>query len=105
MGAILAKMTARPKLRILCFGDSLTAGYSSWGSVHHPYNEVLENMLSMAYPDLKIVTAEDGMSGSTVKHGFQTRMNEQFLEPRNKKEDKDEDGKRYDWAIVLGGTK
>jgi lysophospholipase L1-like esterase len=77
MGALIAKMTARPKLRILCFGDSLTAGYASWGAVHHPYCEMLESMLSMAFPDLKIVTAEDGLSGSTVKHGFQTRMNAQ----------------------------
>ncbi|KAK4034061.1 SGNH hydrolase-type esterase domain-containing protein [Parachaetomium inaequale] len=98
-------MTARPRLRILCFGDSLTAGYASWGAIHHPYNEMLESMLSMAFPDLKIVTAEDGLSGATVKHGFQTRMNAQFLAPRKKKDDDDEEGgKRYDWTIVLGGT-
>ncbi|KAL2170631.1 hypothetical protein VTG60DRAFT_4556 [Thermothelomyces hinnuleus] len=98
-------MTARPNLRVLCFGDSLTAGYSYWGSVHHPYNEMLENMLSMAYPDLKITTVEDGLSGSTVKHEFLSRMNTQFAAPKKKKkQDEDPDGKRYDWAIVLGGT-
>ncbi|KAL2199507.1 SGNH hydrolase-type esterase domain-containing protein [Corynascus similis CBS 632.67] len=99
-------MTGRPKLRILCFGDSLTAGYSGWGSVHHPYSEMLENMLSMAYPDLNIITVEDGLSGSTVRNGFQARMDAQFLAPQKKKKKKgeDEDGKRYDWAIVLGGT-
>jgi lysophospholipase L1-like esterase len=77
MGALLAKMAGRPKLRILCFGDSLTAGYASWGAIHHPYNERMEQMLSMAFPDRKIETVEDGLSGSTVKHGFQTRMNAQ----------------------------
>jgi lysophospholipase L1-like esterase len=77
MGALLAKMAGRPKLRILCFGDSLTAGYASWGAIHHPYNERMEQMLSMAFPDRKIETVEDGLSGATVKHGFQTRMNAQ----------------------------
>jgi len=75
MGAVI--MTGRPKLRILCLGDSLTAGYSGWGSVHHPYSEMLENMLSMAYPDLNIITVEDGLSGSTVRNGFQARMDAQ----------------------------
>jgi lysophospholipase L1-like esterase len=77
MGSLLAKMSTRPKLRVLCFGDSLTAGYSSLGSVYHPYQEKLEHMLCMAFPDLKIETVEDGLSGSTVTFGFQTRMNEQ----------------------------
>lgn len=77
MGSLLAKMSGRPKLRILCFGDSLTAGYSSWGAVFHPYSEKLEHMLSMAFPDLKIETVEDGVSGDTVKFGFLGRMNEQ----------------------------
>lgn len=136
MGTLLAKMTSpRPKLRVLCFGDSLTAGYASWGAVHHPYNQKLEEMLSMAFPDLKIETEEDGVSGATVKHGFQTRMNAQCkwhffffsLSPsslandkrltklgatvqtrpptKKKRDDEENEGKRYDWAIVLGGTK
>ena len=75
-------MAARPKLRILCFGDSLTNGYSAMGAIHHPYCENMEHMLTMAFPDLKIETEEDGMSGSTVKHGFQTRMNAQCACPR-----------------------
>lgn len=125
-------MAARPKLRILCFGDSLTNGYSAMGAIHHPYCENMENMLTMAFPDLKIETEEDGMSGSTVKHGFQTRMNAQctpsagcviFIRERvltylcaavtskrkRKAAEADDDvedkSKPYDWAIVLGGTK
>lgn len=77
MGSLLAKMSTRPKLRILCFGDSLTAGYSCWGTIFHPYQEKLEHMLTMAFPDLKIETVEDGVSGASVKFGFQTRMNAQ----------------------------
>ncbi|KAL2160944.1 hypothetical protein VTH06DRAFT_8656 [Thermothelomyces fergusii] len=97
-------MAARPSLRVLCFGDSLTAGYSHWGRVYHPYNGMLENMLSMAYPGLKITTVEDGLSGSTVKHEFLRRMNTQFAAPKTKTQDEEPGGKRYDWAIVLGGT-
>jgi lysophospholipase L1-like esterase len=78
MGALLAKMAARrPRLRVLCFGDSLTAGYTSHGAVHHPYEETLVQMLAMAFPDLKIETVEDGVSGATVKFGYQARMNAQ----------------------------
>ena len=77
MGKLLSKMTSRPKLRILCFGDSLTAGYASWGAVHHPYNAKMEEMLSMAFPDLAVETEEDGVSGATVKFGFQPRMDAQ----------------------------
>jgi lysophospholipase L1-like esterase len=77
MGSLIVKMSTRPKLRILCFGDSLTAGFSSWGAIYHPYQEKLEHMLCMAFPDLKIETVEDGLSGATVKSAFQTRMNQQ----------------------------
>ncbi|KAK4240323.1 SGNH hydrolase-type esterase domain-containing protein [Achaetomium macrosporum] len=98
-------MAARSKLRILCFGDSLTAGYACYGAIHHPYNETLKEMLKMAFPDLKIETVEDGVAGATVKFGFQSRMNAQFAAPKkSKKKDEEDNGKRYDWAIVLGGT-
>jgi lysophospholipase L1-like esterase len=70
-------MAARPKLRILCFGDSLTAGYSGLGTVFHPYNEKLEQMLAMAFPHLDIETVEDGLSGATVLAGFRPRMVDQ----------------------------
>ncbi|KAL2024207.1 hypothetical protein VTK56DRAFT_9363 [Thermocarpiscus australiensis] len=87
-------MAARPKLRILCLGDSLTAGYSARGAVHHPYSEKMEQMLAMALPHLEIETVEDGVSGDLVKYGFLGRMSDHF---------RDEE-KPYDWAIVLGGT-
>lgn len=79
MGTLPAKLNQKmatnpPKLRVLCFGDSLTAGYSAWGAIHHPYQEMLEQILSMAYPDLKVDTLEDGLSGAMVKTDFQTRM-------------------------------
>ncbi|KAK4140026.1 SGNH hydrolase-type esterase domain-containing protein [Dichotomopilus funicola] len=102
-------MASPPELRVLCFGDSLTAGYASWGAIHHPYQEMLEQILSMAYPDLKVETLEDGVPGAMVKNGFQTRMNAHFAGPKDKKkrsadEEGSQDGQVFDWAIVLGGT-
>ncbi|KAK0716933.1 SGNH hydrolase-type esterase domain-containing protein [Lasiosphaeria miniovina] len=92
-------MAGRPrqKLRILCFGDSLTAGYSGMGSVFQPYEDRLTQMLEMAFPDTDIDTLEDGKSGDTVKHGFLSRMRRHF-------ETTDPPEEPFDWAIVLGGT-
>ncbi|KAK0730855.1 SGNH hydrolase-type esterase domain-containing protein [Lasiosphaeris hirsuta] len=90
-------MAGRQKLRILCFGDSLTAGYTQMGSVYHPYEETLQQMLEMAFPDVDIETVEDGKPGDTVKHGFLPRILKNF--PFKKQDDES-----YDWTIVLGGT-
>ncbi|KXX76134.1 hypothetical protein MMYC01_206298 [Madurella mycetomatis] len=94
-------MTARPKLRILCLGDSLTAGYSAMGAIHHPYSAKLEQMVAMAFPHLDIETVEDGLPGAPASIAFLNRMQNHFG-PRNP--NRSEDGKYYDWAIVLGGT-
>jgi len=67
-------MAARPKLRVLCFGDSLTAGYAALGSIYHPYRLKLEQMLEMAFPDTDVETVDDGRPGDTVKFGFLSRM-------------------------------
>lgn len=76
MGSPPARMAApRPRLlRILCFGDSLTAGYSALGAVHHPYHGRMEQMLAMAFPHVRVEVAEDGESGETVTHMFGGRM-------------------------------
>lgn len=67
-------MAARQKLRVLCFGDSLTAGYSSFGLVFHPYHQKLQQMIAMAFPEMDIEIVEDGRSGDLVKYGFLPRM-------------------------------
>jgi lysophospholipase L1-like esterase len=66
------------KIRVLCFGDSLTAGYSQYGTVFHPYCEILESLLQRAFPGETISVVENGMSGDMVSVGnFQTRLNHQ----------------------------
>lgn len=63
-------------LRILCFGDSLTAGYSGMGAVYHPYSETLEQMVAMAFPEYRIETVEDGKPGdlASSRGSFLSRM-------------------------------
>lgn len=123
----------QPKtLRILCFGDSLTAGYSEMGCVLHPYEGKMSQMLEMAFPDIAFRADVRGKSGDTVWHGFLERMEACFPPSpptpsssppfnaikkrimtsggggggggggRNSKDDTE--NKPYDWAIVLGGT-
>jgi lysophospholipase L1-like esterase len=53
-------------IRILCFGDSLTAGYSAMGAIHHPYEEKLVQMVEMAFPEYQVESVEDGVSGDLV---------------------------------------
>ena len=64
----------KKKLRILCFGDSLTIGYSSFGAIYHPYSEALQQMIAMALPDLEVEIVEDGRSGDRIVGGFHERM-------------------------------
>ncbi|KAB5530367.1 SGNH hydrolase-type esterase domain-containing protein [Coniochaeta sp. 2T2.1] len=87
------------KIRILCFGDSLTAGYSRMGSVYHPYSEKLVQMVEMAFPEYEVESVEDGVPGDLVsgRGTFLSRMERQFA--------KDDPNKApYDWTIILGGT-
>ena len=117
------------KLRILCFGDSLTEGYSGWGSRFTPYSTKLGEMLRMAFPDVEVEIVTDGLSGDLVtgtgsflprfkshcKSAFLTRYklhdnclvctrdrsltSSYTVLPKNPA-----DYKPFDWAIVLGGT-
>ena len=87
---------ALPKsLRILCFGDSLTAGYTMCGYEHYPYADHLraglEHMLSSSHVDVEVA----GLSGDQVRGQYLNRIRAKC--PITK-------GRRYDWVIVMGGT-
>ncbi|KAK4189040.1 SGNH hydrolase-type esterase domain-containing protein [Podospora australis] len=120
------------QLRLLCFGDSLTAGYSEMGSVFHPYESKMSQMLAMAFPDISFQTDIRGISGDTVSRGYLKRMEACFPSPVSPPSpispptsprkstttngvngssssthgtaDKQNTTKPYDWVIVLGGT-
>ena len=66
--------------RILCFGDSLTEGYTQAGTVWAPYGDALAKainpMLRMA-ERRGVEVVEDGVSGDQVTAGsFTSRMRE-----------------------------
>lgn len=89
--------TPSPKsLRILCFGDSLTAGYSKYGYFHYPYAQQIREKLKEHLPDTDATVAVAGLSGDQVIAG-------QFL-PRMKGMCAKAEDEPYDWIIVLGGT-
>lgn len=91
----------KPKrsLRILCFGDSLTSGYSQLGSISHPYSQRLTSVLSASFPSLTIDAHTDGLPGDlvcTAGSRFLRRIEPKFLTKGG--------GTPYDWTVVLGGT-
>lgn len=87
----------KPTLRILCFGDSLTSGYSSQAS--HPYAHALTTSLTRAFPSLYIDAHVDGLPGDYVSLSgsrFLSRIEPTFLTKGG--------GTPFDWTVVLGGT-
>lgn len=94
-----SKPKPKPKhtLRILCFGDSLTSGYSS--APDHPYSHHLTTTLTRAFPSLTIDAHTDGAPGDTVAlpgSRFLRRLEPPFLTRGG--------GTPFDWTVVLGGT-
>ena len=83
-------------LRILCFGDSLTAGYSGSGYFHYPYATQVRASLKDSLPSTDSTVDVAGMSGDRVIAG-------QYLR-RLKRQCENATDKPYDWIIVLGGT-
>lgn len=51
------------ELTILCFGNSLTAGFYHYGLEFHPYAWKLEERLKAAFPSYKIRVHIDGLPG------------------------------------------
>jgi lysophospholipase L1-like esterase len=56
----IAEIRNKDSFKLLCVGDSLTAGYSSWGTVFTPYGEVIESLSSG-----RVEVDTIGMSGWT----------------------------------------
>ena len=80
--------------RILCFGDSLTEGYTFQASGEfHPYSIKLRQLLEEHCKDAVVVDTA-GVSGERVVPTMTQRLN-RLLE---------EASQPYDWILVLGGT-
>ncbi|KAI1073524.1 SGNH hydrolase [Whalleya microplaca] len=84
---------AKKPLRILCFGDSLTAGYPAG----NPYAERLRERLAAAFPGYEIECEVDGVPGDLVTRGSFVERMQWYWKQANVQEP-------YDWTIVLGGT-
>lgn len=96
----IVAMTSNPpeptgSLNILCFGDSLTAGYSRYGTVHFPYAIHLKEVLQTAFPSTWLHIEVEGMSGAQVQGQYRGRL-KRALEKAG--------DDPYDWVIIMGGT-
>jgi hypothetical protein len=100
------------ELSILCFGDSLTAGYYHFGCDYHPYALTLKDKLQAAFPTTTFTVDEDGLPGDLVISPvgrFLSRIHTKCaLSPLSFLRCSltiTVDGSNYDWVIILGGTK
>jgi len=85
-------------LQILCFGDSLTEGYSMFGMKYTPYSETLQTRLDEQLgSEWKVEIETDGVSGELVTAGFRKRMEVLYGAKRVRESP-------FDWVIFLGGT-
>lgn len=66
-GALAQGLFHEGTLRILCFGDSITAGFTNHGTSRHPYAGALKSSLQTSFPDLNIITDNHGLSGDQVQ--------------------------------------
>lgn len=86
--------TLPKSLRILCFGDSLTAGYTSYGWEFYPYADHLRAGLQQMLSTSDIHVDVDGFSGDQVRGSYLPRIKRKCANT----------GTPYDWIIVMGGT-
>lgn len=85
-------MAMAAPVRILCFGASITAGWTQLGLRYHPYANTLEARLKEAFPDRRFSVQTDGLPGDTVVDGGYTKRLRALT-----------GGSPYDWVVVQGG--
>lgn len=89
------KPTLPKSLRVLCFGDSLTAGYSYYGLEHFPYADHLKIGLELTLSSSDITIDVAGLSGDQVQGQYLKRIRAQCAQSAKEP---------YDWIIIMGGT-
>ncbi|OCL12829.1 SGNH hydrolase [Glonium stellatum] len=89
------------EVRILAFGNSLTEGYTDFGTRFHPYAIELQNKLSQLVSDFKVTVDVDGKSGDRVLPSLQGIFFQRIQSscPIHK-----QNSPKYDLVIILGGT-
>ena len=83
------------QVRLLCFGASLTEGYTiQENGKFHPYSIKLRRLLEEHIKGASVVVDTAGVSGEVVVPTMTQRL-DQFLK---------ESSQPYGWIIILGGT-
>ena len=85
----------RTDMHVLCFGASITAGWSSYGRHYYPYATRLSARLADSLPTSHFSISVDGSPGDTVLHG-------KYI-PRIAKAVSDNPRVHYDWVIIQAG--
>lgn len=81
-------------VRILCFGASITAGWSQLGSRYYPYANTLETRLKEALPGRYFAVQIDGLPGDTAVYGQYMKRLRSLTSTTSSP---------YDFVIVQGG--
>eukprot|EP01137_Pigoraptor_chileana_P003748 Opistho-2@44412 len=85
-------------VRILCFGDSLTEGFTRGGMKMKPYSRVLKSLLDATAPAGWSFEVENkGRSGEAAIEEMERRL-PNILQRRAASNE------RIDWVVILGGT-
>lgn len=87
-------MASITPIRILCFGASITAGWSQLGTRYYPYASTLEAHLKEALPNEHFSIQVDGLPGDTVIQGKYTKRLRSLISTATSP---------YDWVIIQGG--
>jgi lysophospholipase L1-like esterase len=86
-------------IHILCFGDSLTQGFTKGGNIHHPYSLSLQSILEKSFPSTSFRMepgGRDGDQATSPPGAFVPRMDilYQEIHPYDP----------FDYAVIMGGT-
>ncbi len=84
----------RTDIHVLCFGASITAGWSSYGQHYYPYATRLLARLADELPTSHFGIDVDGSPGDTVLHGQYVPRLTQSMSKSNV---------HYDWVIIQAG--
>ncbi|VDB93679.1 Bgt-836 [Blumeria graminis f. sp. tritici] len=89
-----SEVTHLPKtINILCFGDSLTAGFTHTDVPDHPYATSLQAVLAKRLVSYLVNVQVQGLGGDKVTGNYLTRMKALY-----------ESSCSVDFAVILGGT-
>ncbi|EME38777.1 hypothetical protein DOTSEDRAFT_75493 [Dothistroma septosporum NZE10] len=89
------------QLRVLAFGDSLTEGYTDFGTTYHPYGDALKAELTKLVTEVNTSVDIEGQSGDCVLPSLGGDFHERLIKATGVASDS---LTKYDVTIILGGT-